>query len=58
MDTDSVLVESNAHLSSNITVVSQKRAHGQCTIHWAQIGGGLTFQASILCTMKRAKQCI
>ena len=35
-----------------ITVLSQ------CTLHWAQTGDGLTFEASILCNTKHVKQCI
>ena len=31
------------------TVPSRKRAHGQCTLHWAKIGGGPIFEVSLSC---------
>ena len=50
-------------LCSCVTIVLQKRAHGQCTLPWAQTGDGTTFQLSILCItnlkhLKRCKYCV
>ena len=40
------------------TIVSQKRAHGRCSLHYAKTGGGPTFEVSrVLYTTKCAKQC-
>ena len=37
-------VDSASHGSS--TVPSRKRAHGQCTLHWAKIGGWADIQGT------------